>query len=320
MAYDAIQFGSETCLVDGDCCPEFDRWLELQKSYHRVDFRRIQRVGSGLRCLRDYDVNVSGFEERSRIGKSDEVVNEIYHRVEDQVFLFVKSIELSESVTESQMENEIENLINLRHLCIAGPIGIVFGIESDSPQELKIVRLYLEGYSLAEVLSVGPEWWTSTVKAKVVAGIVLGLRFAHSLGLLHCHLTTSNILFDSDHCIQIVDFKPMGLKVDESEVKEETKLGGFSKERWTPERDIEAFVSILFEVVFGRPTQGETSIPTGIPTFVRKIIESGRSLRSRGSYSFNTILKILKQNYFRIEDGVDSAEVSAFVSWVESTE
>jgi hypothetical protein len=34
--------------------------------------------------------------------------------------------------------------------------------------------------------------------------------------------------------------------------------------------------------------------------------------------SFNTILKILKQNNFRIEDGVDSAKVSSIVSWVES--
>jgi serine/threonine protein kinase len=93
------------------------------------------------------------------------------------------------------MENEIENLINLRHPCIAGPIGFSFGIDPGSQQELKIVRLYLEGCSLAEVLSIVPVWWTSTLKAKVVAGIVLGLRFAHSLGLLHGHLTGNNIFF-----------------------------------------------------------------------------------------------------------------------------
>jgi hypothetical protein len=31
-------------------------------------------------------------------------------------------------------------------------------------------------------------------------------------------------------------------------------------------------------------------------------------------------LDILKENEFQIEDDVDSAEVSAFVSWVESAE
>jgi serine/threonine protein kinase len=126
------------------------------------------------------------------------------------------------------MEKELEHLINLRHPCIAGPIGFVIRIESDIEQHLKIVRLYSEGCSLAEILSVRPIWWTSTVKAKVVAAIVLGLRFAHSHGLLHGHLTASSLIFDSDFGIEIVDFNPMLLEVDEGEGEEGTKLGGFS--------------------------------------------------------------------------------------------
>jgi serine/threonine protein kinase len=180
--------------------------------------------------------------------------------------------------------------------------------------------MYFEGCSLLEVVSVNPLWWTPTVKAKAVAGIVLGCRFAHSLRLLHSHLTMSNILFDSDHCIQIVDFDPILLEVGESESEEGTQVRGFSGEGWTPEKDIEAFATILFELLFGCPPQGDASIPTGIPEFVSKVIKSGLFHRSRISYSFNTILELLKHNDFRIEDGVDSAEVSAFVSWVESAE
>jgi serine/threonine protein kinase len=165
---------------------------------------------------------------------------------------------------------------------------------------------------------------TSTVKAKAVAGIVLGLRFAHSLGLVHGHLTVNNILFDSDHCIEIVDFKRIFLRVGESENENEreegTQVEGFSGEGCPPERDIQTFASILFQLVFGRPPQRETSIPTGIPDFVAMIIESGLYPLSGRSYSFNDILEILKQNDFQIEDGVDSVEVSAFVSWVESAE
>jgi serine/threonine protein kinase len=175
-----------------------------------------------------------------------------------------------------------------------------------------------------EVISINPIWWTPTIKAKAVAGIVLALRFSHSLGLLHGHLAGNNILFDSDHCVQIVDFNPILLEVGRSENENEseygTRFGGFSGEGWTPKRDIQAFASILFELVFGRPPQGEVSIPTGIPAFVSRIIESGLSPIPRTYYSFNTILDILKQNNFSIEDGVDSAEVSAFVNWVESAE
>jgi serine/threonine protein kinase len=219
-------------------------------------------------------------------------------------------------------------LNNLRHPCIAAPIGFVSRIESGSLRELKIVRMYLEGCSLLEVISVNPLWWTSTVKATAIAGLVLGLRFAHSLGLVHGHLTMNSILFDSDHCIQLVDFNPIVLEVGESESESEseskneegTKLGGFSGRGWTPERDIQAFASILFELVFGGPPQSEASIPMGVPDFVSSIIKSGRSAMSGTSYSFNSIFDILKQNNFEIEDGVDSAEVSAFVSWVESAE
>jgi serine/threonine protein kinase len=173
-----------------------------------------------------------------------------------------------------------------------------------------------------EVVSVNPVWWTSTVKAKAVAGIVLGLRFAHSLGLVHGHLTMNNILFDSDHCIQIVDFQPIALEVDNMEMESEygTQLDGFSGKRWTLDRNMEGFASILYELVFGHPPQGEASIPTGIPDFVSSIIKSGLSPLSRINYSLNTILNILKENDFGIEDGVDSAEVSRFVSWVESAE
>jgi hypothetical protein len=128
--------------------------------------------------------------------------------------------------------------------------------------------MYLEGCSLLEVISVNPLWWTPTVKAKAIAGIVLALRFAHSFGLIRSHLTGNNICFDSDHCIQVVDFNPIVLEVgeneneseDESESEDGTQLVGFSGKRWTSEKDIQAFASILFEVVFGGPPESEVSI------------------------------------------------------------
>jgi serine/threonine protein kinase len=251
---------------------------------------------------------------------SDDVPNEIYHRIEDEFLVCVKSKPLSENVEKSQIENEVEKMINLRHPCIAAPIGFVFPIESGSRRELKIVRMYSESWSLLEVVVVNPTWWTSTVKAKAIAGIVLGLRFAHSLGLAHGHLTGNNILFDSDHCIQIVDFNPIVLEVGESESEEVTQLVGSSVEGWTSNRDIQVFASILFELMFGGPPESEVSIPTRIPAFVSTITESGLSARSETNYSFNTVLEILKQNNFEIENGVDSAEVSQFVNWVESAE
>jgi serine/threonine protein kinase len=175
--------------------------------------------------------------------------------------------------------------------------------------------LYFGGCSLSEVISVCPVWWTSTIKAKAVAGIIVGLDFAHSHGLIHGSLRSSNILFDSDHCIQIVEFHGMRLKVGGSEresgSEERTKLGGFSGQRWTPQTDISGFTSILFEIVVGRTANGEVSIPTNIPDFVSNLIETG--LWSTTQSSFRDILDILKANNFAIEDDADSAEVFGFI-------
>jgi serine/threonine protein kinase len=322
IASDAVGIASQIRFPDGDSCPEFHRWLELKKSGIAIDFRRIQRMSFDVPCLGDYIVNLSTFEERSMICESDEVSKDIYHRIEDTFLVFVKSKPHSEKVEKLKIAPELEKLINLRHPCIAAPIGFIIPIEGGNRQELKIVRMYLEGYSLTEVLSVNPVWFTSTVKAKVVSGLVLGLRFAHSLGLPHGHLTGNNILFDSDHCIQIVDFNPIFFEVEmgESESEERRQLVGFSSREEARQRDIQVFASILFELIFGRPLQDEASIPTLIPVFIQKIIESGLSAISRRSYSFNSVLKHLKKNNFEIENGVDSAEVAEFVRWVESNE
>jgi serine/threonine protein kinase len=77
-------------------------------------------------------------------------------------------------------------------------IGCVFPVESSERREFKTVRLYATEGSLADVLLNAPAWWTPTAKAKAVVGIALGLRFAHSLGLLHGAVKASNIVFDAD--------------------------------------------------------------------------------------------------------------------------
>jgi serine/threonine protein kinase len=223
IASNAADIASQIGLIGWYSCSEFDQWVQLRRSGIPIDFRRIQRVGFDVPCLGDYIVSLSGFEARSIMWESDEVPNEIYHRIEDDLLVVMKSKPLSENVEESK----IERLINLRHPCIAAPIGFVFPIESVGQAELKIIRLYFEGCSLLEVVSVNPIWWTSTVKAKAIAGIVLGLRCAHSLGLIHGHLTGNSILFDSDHCIQIVDFNPILLEFGEIESEKGTQFEGF---------------------------------------------------------------------------------------------
>jgi serine/threonine protein kinase len=128
--------------------------------------------------------------------------------------MVMKSISLSDSITKSQIESEFANLVSLRPTLIASPIGFA---KSTAPRRLKIARPYAAGDSLAEVLSDAPAWRTPTAKAKAIAGIAFGLRFAPGLGLLHGGLKASNVLFDADRRIQIADFSPIHLETGDAE-------------------------------------------------------------------------------------------------------
>jgi serine/threonine protein kinase len=210
-----------------------------------------------------------------------------------------------------EVEREIENLSNLRHPLISKTIG--FGL---SPRGLKIGRLHAAGGSLAEVVLSNPAWWTPTAKAEAVVGIALALRFSHGLGLLHGGLNSGNVLFDGGGRIQLADFHLM------------RRDGGFSGEGegWSPQTDVSAFAMLLFEIVAGHPSpspsaakaDGEAILPPGVPAFVSEIIEGGLRPITGSELSFIAIFETLKNNDFRIVAGVDSEEVSAFVSRVES--
>jgi serine/threonine protein kinase len=259
-----------------------------------------------LACLQNSALDLSGFEEGSVIGQSDGGSTQIYQRRTDAALVVVKSISLSAVIERCQIEREIENLLNLRHPLIVPLIGCAVPVECDGQWELKTVRQYASGVSLADVLSAPASWWTATAKAKVVVGIALALRFAHGLGLLHGAVKAENILFDADRGIQIADFSAIRL--------ESGAVDPFSGANWSPSADVCAFTSLLSEIAVGgaaiRSIGGVDRRP--IPEFVWRIIEEGQS--------FVDIVDRLKANRFEILGGVDSEEVSAFVALVESAE
>jgi serine/threonine protein kinase len=143
---------------------------------------------------------------------------------------------------------------------IALLLGCIFPVELNGRRELKTVRLYATDGFMADVLSNPPGWWTLTVKAKAVVGI------AHDLGLPHGTVKASNILFDADRRIQIVDFSSIRLEKDEVEP--------FSGEEWAPRADISGSASLLLEIAVRQPTTppigaaGGLPLPAAVPAFV----------------------------------------------------
>jgi hypothetical protein len=64
----------------------------------------------------------------------------------------------------------------------------------------------------------------------------------------------------------------------------------------------------------------ESECSQSVPAFVLEMIERGQSLDPNAMLSFVDIFEIMKVNDFRILEGVDSTEVSNFVSWIEFSE
>jgi serine/threonine protein kinase len=211
-------------------------------------------------------------------------------------------------IEDRLIQSELEKSINLRHPCIAAPMGF---ISRTGSRELKLLGLSSELGSLSEVISANPSWWTPTAKAKAVAGLVLGLRFAHSLGLIHGCLNANNISFDCDHHIQIINF------CSDSAGK---KICGFSNEEWNVEADARGFASLLFEIVVGGSGKSKVPIPSDVPQFVSEMIKAGLFSKSKTLISFRDIFETLKQHNFGIIVGANSADVCEFVSWVEYVE
>jgi hypothetical protein len=135
---------------------------------------------------------------------------------------------------------------------------------------------------------------------------------------LHSAVKASNILFDADRRIQIADFSPIRLETGTAEP--------FSGEGWAPTADVSAFASLLFTIAVGGTATppigaaGGPPFPGAVPAFVLHMLENGRSPESARGLSFVEIVARLKANRFEIMAGVDSDEVSTFVSRVESPE
>jgi hypothetical protein len=229
----------------------------------------------------------------------------------------VKSVSPSASIEPSQIETEIENLLNLRHPMIAPLIGFAFPAQSSGRRELKTARLHAAEGPLAAVLFGPPASWTPTARAKAVAGIALPLRFAHRLAPLHGPLKASNVLFDADRRTQITGFRPT--RLDTRAVQPFSDEGGRRLRTFPcvlPFFLRSRFVALPFRLSVQQA--GHPSLPS--PVFASPMIENGRAPQSQRVLSFAGIVERLKENHFQILAGVDSEEVAAWVSWAESAE
>jgi serine/threonine protein kinase len=102
---------------------------------------------------------------------------------------------------------ELEALWSFHHQCITQIVGFQLPGEG---KEGAIATLFMKNGSLVDVLAKVkggklPRFWTPTGIAKLVAGLVLGMKFIHRQGVIHRNLKPSNLFVADDGCLQIGD-------------------------------------------------------------------------------------------------------------------
>jgi serine/threonine protein kinase len=161
-----------------------------------------------------------------------------------------------------------------------------------------------------------------------LGGHQLGMRCAHQFRIVHGSLKPSNVVFDEDHCVHIVDFCSSRFQ----STRDEMYKGSRAEEIENGKRaDVFAFASIIFNILVDdtlsfdkdeqqRMTNGERpTIPEFVPMFVRETIEYGWSQDRFRKRSFEEIIAAMKKNNFEFAEGVDIFEVLDFVSSIDKS-
>jgi serine/threonine protein kinase len=240
---------------------------------------------------------------------------------------------------------EIEALNALIHPCIVKMFGWYPLTESGAAE---IHTEYAENGSLDSVLEQSargspPEFWTKTGQAIIIAGIVLGMRYVHSRGIVHYDLKPSNILLNAKGHAMICDFGTSRWERSDCTPTQPAATIKYAapelfdeKEICTAKADVFSFGSVLFEILTGSPVfaASEYRIPVmkrlfagDLPTLPGEYGEMMQNLIARcwlkpaqDRPSFQAILNVLVGHPDQIVRGADPWRVTAFIEEVSAWE
>jgi serine/threonine protein kinase len=228
---------------------------------------------------------------------------------------------------------------------------LVLGLRAHTPvRSPSIVTEFAGNGSLASLLTAGGQRHLCGPNrlAKVIAGIALAMRFAHSRGTVHRDFSPENILLDWDWTVRIADFghgasldAPPLIRLDAAEDWRSVDSRCFAPEchdgTFRCASDVLAFELILFEILARRPAfpkplnrwqiafmvnveDARPEIPEAVVAPARVLIEDCWAAEPDDRPTFEEIVDRLAEMQFKVIAHVNSAKVAEFVKWIEDWE
>jgi hypothetical protein len=319
-------FSSATNLSLSTPSPEFDEWKLNRTS---IPFHRPRSLGSRQPAEFVLDQTLLNTIR----GPRPTSTSLTFVDLPNNVHAAVKTYPTLHQPEETQWLTEFEKRFAFRHPCVSPLIGFVPPLDGDGFKVLTVAR----SNSLKDLLVTPTSWWTSTAKAIVIVGIILGGIAMHEIGLIHCNLKPTNILLDDKHRVQLTDFGVPGTPgFSKSPPYSAPEIGKDDKPN--DKCDIFSFGWILYHICTpSTPTairmhvqavrqsmtqkflgRDAMEISKDLPSFVAQMIRSAWSPDPLERPSFADLFATLSANHFKVLPDVDTDEVTDFVKWVEA--
>jgi serine/threonine protein kinase len=228
---------------------------------------------------------------------------------------------------------EVESLIRLVHPCVVPIVGYFLATTKSRAQ---IGTKYAVKGSLREALE--KRSLDDTGLAIVACGIVIGMKFIHSRGVMHRDLKPENVLLDERCYAQICDlgssgFGDLNLTLTRGVGTPYYKAPEmYDDEDYTSAIDVYSFAIMLYEMLVGeyilRLPIAETALMKKVVTGVRPrlpvtmndtvagIIRRCWSVQAKDRDTFEQVWSGFERINFQLTPNVDCARVTAFVTWV----
>jgi hypothetical protein len=244
----------------------------------------------------------------------------------------------------AQFIREIDALAKLAHPAILGLVGYIMPRKVNRENQAMIITEWLERGSLDGTLydATKSRNLTPTMRAKIVAGIVLAMRFMHACGIAHRDMKPANILLDRKYEIRIADLG----SARRMDLLKTQKVGTYyylapemassdADHKYDEKVDVFSFAIILWEIVSGQKAYANyaeahlfqflTRVSKGLRPCEKDDMMSMRQCTAdlitsswdndpKHRPSFRRIFQILRKENYAILDDVDAGEVSRYVA------